>query len=72
MKWTDEYVGSKSDLIQYLKAFVGQVNSNTLSVQAQPVSVPDGTEITFKVKYNEDEEEGQLSIKVSWSKVPEE
>ena len=71
MKWADEYVGTKADFIQYLKSFVGQINTNTLSIQSQPVSVPDGTELTFKVKYDEDEEEGQVSIKVSWSKVPE-
>ncbi len=71
MKWVDEYVGTRADLVQYLKGFVGHLNSNTVSVQSQPVTVPDGAELSYKVKYDEDEEEGQISIKVSWSKTPE-
>ncbi len=72
MKWTDEYVGSRNDLIQYLKSLVAQIQNNTLSVQAESVTVPTDTELSYKVKYDEDEEEGQLSVKVTWAKVADE
>jgi len=72
VKWADEFVGTKGDLVQFMKSLVGQIQNNTLSIQAQGVSIPADRDLVYKVKYSEDEEEGEVSIKITWSKADEE
>ena len=65
MKWVEKAVGTKQDLLGYLTSICEQFGTNSLAVEGHPVDLPDG-EIEFKIKFEEEEEGGKLSIKASW------
>lgn len=65
MKWAEKTVGSKEDLVEYLRNICDQCASGSLAVEGQSVSLPEG-EIEFKIKFEEEESGGKFSIKASW------
>ncbi|MCX7745965.1 MAG: transcription initiation factor IIE [Clostridia bacterium] len=68
MKYQEANIGSKGDLVDYLKRVIPLVFAGKLEIEGQRVNIPDDYELEFKVKYEEDEFGGGLSIKVSWDK----
>ncbi len=69
MKWTDEGSGSKAEFLRYLKELASKLEGGHLVLEGQAVEIPAGADLEYKAKYDVDEEQGSLSIKVSWSNV---
>ncbi len=66
MKYQDKYVGSQDEIYAYLKELPTKFLKNGLVVETQNVSIPDDKELEYKIKYENDEYEGALAIKISW------
>ena len=72
MKYQDKYVGSQSEIYNQLKELPKQFLQNKLLVEAERVAIPMDKELEYKVKYENDEFEGSLAIKISWTNAEEE
>ena len=67
MKYQDKYVGSQGEIFNQLKELPKQFMQNTLIVETERVMIPTDKELVYKIKYENDEYEGSLAIKVSWA-----
>ncbi len=66
MKYRETLICSKEEVVQNLMQVVSQLSRNKLMVESVAVEIPSDKELEYKVKYENDEYEGQLSVKVSW------
>jgi amphi-Trp domain-containing protein len=66
MKYRDKYVGSQDEIYALLKELPKQFLQNKLVVETEKIDIPADKELEYKVKYENDEYEGSLSIKISW------
>ncbi len=66
MKYQDKYVGSQAEIYDLLKDFPKKFMQNGVEVESEKAVVPADKELTYKIKYENDEYEGALAIKVSW------
>ena len=66
MKYQDKYIGSHSEIYDFLKDLPKKFIQNALVVESANVTVPEDKELTYKIKYENDEYEGALAVKVSW------
>ncbi len=66
MKYQETYLGSKAEFAEFIKKAVPDLFAGNLAVEGNPVVLPADTELTYKVKYDDDVEGGSVSIKVSW------
>lgn len=67
MKWQEDGAGSRQDVIGYLNGLAARLAGRTLTVEGQAVNMPDD-DLEYTVKYSEDEGEGEVSFKVTWSR----
>lgn len=72
MKYIDKYVGSQDEIYNQIKEMSKQFKQNTLVVEAEKVNIPTDKEFEYKIKYENDEYEGSLAIKISWVKAEKE
>ena len=66
MKWGEKLIGSKEECLQYLNQIVNQLNGGVLVLEDKEVSIPNGAQLDYKVKYSEDPGETKFSFKVVW------
>lgn len=66
MKYQDKYVGAQSEIFDHLKELPKQFLQNTLVVDTERAIIPADKELEYKIKYENDEYEGALAIKISW------
>lgn len=66
MKYQETYLGSKSEFGDYIKKAVPDLFAGRLAVEGKSVTLPSDTDLDYKVKYDEDEQGGSVTIKVSW------
>lgn len=67
MKWQEEGYGTRQEVVDALKSLADRIGSGSLVVEGQSVQVPeDGLE--YKVKHSDDELEGELAFKLTWTK----
>lgn len=71
MKYQDKYVGSHAEVFAQLRELPKQFMQNTLVVEAENAVIPTDKELQYKIKYEDDEYEGSLAIKVSWVNAEE-
>ncbi len=71
MKYKEGYIGSKRECLGFLSEMFTKLLKGQLTVEDQEVRIPDDRELDYKIKYEDDEVEGQLAIKVSWDYVEE-
>lgn len=67
MKYQETYLGSKAEFGDYIKKAVPDLFAGRLAVEGKSVTLPADTDLDYKVKYDEDEQGGSVTIKVSWS-----
>jgi amphi-Trp domain-containing protein len=67
MKYQDKYVGSQVEIMGYLKELPKKLMQNILTVEDEKVSIPADKELEYKIKYENDEAEGALAVKISWT-----
>lgn len=66
MKYQETYLGSKAEFGDYLKKAIPDLFSGKLVVEGKAVTIPADVDLDYKVKYDEDEEGGSVTFKVSW------
>jgi hypothetical protein len=66
MKYKEDYIGSKQECVAFLGEAFSKLLKNQLMVDGEMVEIPDDKELNYKVKYENDEYEGELSLKVTW------
>jgi len=72
VKYQDKYVGSQSEIYAQLRELPKQFMQNTIVVETESATIPTDKELVYKVKYESDEYEGALAIKISWRNAEEE
>jgi amphi-Trp domain-containing protein len=71
MKYQDKYVGTQEEIYDLLKDLPKKFMQNSVVVESERVSIPADKELTFKLKFEEDEYDGALAVKVSWVNAEE-
>lgn len=66
MKYKEDYIGTKQEYMAFLTETFGKLLKNNLDVDGQAAEIPEDKELSYKLKYENDDFEGQLSIKVTW------
>ena len=73
MNSTEKYVGSKEEFYFFLKDEIIKLFKGKLKIEGTRVLVPDDETLNYEFNYVNDENYGNLSIKVSWGqKKPQE
>lgn len=68
MRYQDAYLGSRAEFGDYIKKAIPDLFAGRLVVEGTPVTLPEDADLDYKVKYDNDEEGGSVTIKVSWDK----
>lgn len=71
MKYQESFTGLKSDFADFVKKAVPELFTGKLAVEGRKVSIPKDANLDYKVKYDDDEEGGSFTIKVSWDNETE-
>jgi hypothetical protein len=66
VKFKEEYLGTKQECMGYLSEAYAKLLRNQLMVDGEEVVIPDDKEMEYKIKYDNDEFEGSLSLKITW------
>lgn len=69
MKYKEGYVGTKKECIGFMGELFSKLFKGQLTVEDVQVEIPGDKELDYKVKYENDEIEGQLAVKISWMNV---
>lgn len=72
MKYQDKYVGTQAEIFAQLRELPKQFMQNSIVVETESAVIPTDKELEYKVKYENDEYEGALAIKISWRNAEEE
>ena len=68
MKYQESYLGTRAEFGEFVKKAVPDLFSGKLNVEGKTVTLPSDTDLDYKVKYDEDEQGGSITIKVAWEK----
>lgn len=68
MDYSEKFVGSKADFLKFMHDVVLKMGSRSLTVEDGNIDFPEDVELEYKIKFDEDEEESKLAIKVCWLK----
>lgn len=66
MKYQETYLGSRADFSEFVKKAIPELFTGKLVVEGKPVALPTNRDLDYKVKYDEDEDGGSVTIKVTW------
>jgi len=72
VKYQDKYVGTQSEIFNLLNGLSRQFMQNTIVVGTERAIIPTDKELEYKIKYENDEFEGALAVKISWVNAEEE
>ena len=65
MNCREKYESSKSECLKHVKTIIGELMKDDLEMEGEKVVIPN-KDLDYKIKYEEDEYEGHLSIKIGW------
>lgn len=68
MKKTEKFTGSLKDFDGFLATVAQKLRSHSLLIEGEPVVFPQGEELEFSIKFDDNEEKTQLSIKCKFDK----
>ncbi len=71
MKYQDKYVGSQEEIYDLLKDLPRKFMQNSVEVESEKVTIPSDKELTYKLKFEEDEYDGAFAVKVTWVNAEE-
>ncbi len=66
MKYQEANIGSKAEFGDYIKKIIPDLFAGRLAVEGKAVTIPADVVLDYKVKYDESEEGGSVTIKVAW------
>jgi hypothetical protein len=66
MKYQESFIGSKAEFGEYIKKAIPDLFAGKLVVEGKQVTLPSDKDFDYKVKYDEDENGGSVTFKVSW------
>ncbi len=69
MKYQESYLGTRGEFGEFVKKAIPELFSGRLVVEGKSVSLPSDADLDYKVKYDEDEEGGSVTFKVTWEKT---
>ena len=72
MNSREKYAGNKEEFYFFLKDEVIKLFKDKLKIEGNMVSIPDDEELDYQIKFDSDENYGDLAIKVKWGEKPEE
>lgn len=72
MKYQESYLGSKTEFSDFIKKAVPALFAGKMVVEGKSVALPSDANLGYKVKYDEDEQGGSVTIKVTWEKQDDE
>ena len=70
MNYKEKYTGDKEDFYFFLKDEVVKLFKNSLKIEGTQVLIPENEELDYQIKFDSDENYGDLSIKVKWGQKP--
>lgn len=69
MKYQEKYAVTRGQVLSELKEMFVKLKQDHLEIEGVNVEIPDDKEIIFKVKYEDNPEDGQLAIKIGWTNI---
>lgn len=66
MKYQNSFFGGKVDFADFVKKAIPDLFGDRLEVEGKRVTLPADNELAYKVKFDEDEFGGSVTLKVSW------
>lgn len=69
MKYQESYLGSKAEFGDFIKKAVPELFAGKLVVEGKTVGLPQEADLDYKVKYDENEDGGSVTLKVTWEKA---
>jgi amphi-Trp domain-containing protein len=66
MKYQESSNGQRSDFAGFIKKIVPDLFGGRLAVEGKTVTLPTDCDLEYKVKYDDGENGGAFTIKVSW------
>lgn len=66
MKYQESFFGSKAEFGEYIKKAIPDLFAGRLAVEGKSVALPADLDLDYKVKFDEAEDGGSVTIKVSW------
>lgn len=66
MNYQEKFIGSKKECYEALKDLFAKLIKGNLEVEGISVEIPDDKDLQYKIKYDANEEEGQVAIKITW------
>ncbi|WP_066504994.1 hypothetical protein [Abyssisolibacter fermentans] len=66
MKYQESYLGSRDESIRNLKEIFSKLVKDSLEIEGECIKLPYDNDLEVKVKYEEDDYEGKLAIKIQW------
>ena len=70
MNSREKYTGNREDFYFFLKDEVIRLFKNSLKIEGNQVFIPEDEQLEFQIKFDSDENYGDLSIKVKWGQKP--
>lgn len=68
MDYSEKYVGSRDDFLKFMREALAKMGERSLTIEEQAIEIPEDVELEYKIKYDEDDEEYKVAIKVCWPK----
>lgn len=70
MNFREKYTGSKEEFYVFLKDEVVKLFKDKLKIDGNRISIPDNEELDYEIKFDNEENYGDFSIKVKWGQKP--
>lgn len=72
MKYQNTFTGSKAEFAEFIKKTIPDLFGSRLVVEGKQIAIPNDAELDYKIKHDEDEFGGSVTLKVSWDTGVEE
>lgn len=72
MKYQNSFFGGKTEFADFIKQTIPDLFGGRLDVEGQKVTLPADKDLAYKVKFDEDESGGSVTIKVAWKNAAQE
>ena len=70
MNSREKYTGNKEEFYFFLKDEIVKLFKDKLKIDGNRVSIPDNEELDYEIKFDNEENYGDFSIKVKWGEKP--
>lgn len=68
MKYQESYLGTKAEFGDWIKKTIPELFAGKLVIEGKSVAIPSEADLDYKVKYDDGDDGGSISFKVTWEK----